>query len=142
MEKIECEVTKKGYPALWEKGGGRTNTGWARVIALPGGREPSPVYVRRRGELACLEHALIIVQPGYWVVETNHHRLDYSTHVYRVVGVDRDAAKIHLRLEYSYSNGEWDNDPPEFLLPAIEAAEAKARCYHCRSPHYVKEGEG
>lgn len=38
----------------------------------------------------------------------------------------------------TFSEGEWDEEPLPEWLPAIEAAKAKATCYHCREPHYAR----
>lgn len=50
---IELTITKKGLPALWESGGGATNTGSATIIAGPNGEKLVPIYVRRSGHLSC-----------------------------------------------------------------------------------------
>jgi len=62
MKKIKIEKTKKGYPALWEQGGGYTNTGEAQIIASSTGGPKKPVYIRRAGSLANGQHALIILE--------------------------------------------------------------------------------
>jgi hypothetical protein len=64
MRKIKIEKTKKGYPALWERGGGYTNTGVATIIAGKGGQPKRAIYIRQRGPLANDDHALIPVEVG------------------------------------------------------------------------------
>ena len=85
MKKIEIERTKKGYPALWEAGGGYTNTGEATIIASPSGCPKKPVYVRRRGHLANGQHALFILEKGDYIIKCNHHREDFNIYIYKIL---------------------------------------------------------
>ncbi len=135
---IKIERTKKGLPALWEYGGGKTNTGYARIIANGDGSPKKPVYIRRRGPLANEDHALFIIAPGDIIVQASHHREDFAIHVLRIAGIREEENTAILEQIYEYDMGEWDVEPPKYLLPAIEAAKEKAVCYHCRSPHYIK----
>lgn len=126
-----------------------SNTGDAQIIAGPNGEPKKPVYVRRRGHLACEEHALFIVAPGDIVVQADHHRRDFRTTVYRIKSIEevkddwsgKNFPAAIVEKLHEFDMGEWDVEPPENLLPAIDAAEEKATCYHCRSPHYVKEDD-
>jgi len=159
MKKIEIERTKRGHPALWECGGGYTNTGNAVIIANGDGKAKRPVYIRRRGSLACDNHALFVVKPGDIVVEASHHRRDFEIRVWCIDQILEEEA--WLNLLYEFSRGEWDNKDIErvfaaweagdlksiddiddeiyFLCRAILAAHEKATCYHCREPHYIEE---
>jgi hypothetical protein len=152
MKKIEIERTKKGYPALWEEGGGMTNTGFAQIVANPDGSPKHPVYIRRRGTLANTEHALFIVSKGDLVIKTDHHRKDFNTNVYRIANITEEEAE--LQLIASYQQGEWDNNEIEEAMEAVKqnkfhsfydiamaiiTAEQKATCYHCREPHFIDE---
>ena len=67
---IFIERTKKGLPALWERGGGYSNTGEATIIAGPNGKKKVPLYIRQRGTLACAHHALFVVHEGDIVIES------------------------------------------------------------------------
>lgn len=198
---MRLEITKKGLPALWEQGGGATNTGDATIIAGRKGEPLRPIYVATRGQLSCSSHALFVVEPGCYLVHADHHRWDFEISVNRVADIrsvpcrnlgdyarnpkpgtcpDCGAAnwraevptegdRVNLDRGYSlpvktseevwvcqgfkpvadtevlceFSRGEWDCDPEELagvdLTAAIEAAKAKATCYHCREPHYIKE---
>ena len=89
MKKIQAEKTKKGYPALWEQGGGYTNTGEAQIVCDSQGRPKKPVYIRRAGQLANREHALFIIQPGDVIIRANHHREDFSIEVLQVKGFEK-----------------------------------------------------
>lgn len=88
MKKILIEKTKKGYPALWEQGGGYTNTGEAQIVCDSKGKPKKPVYIRRAGQLANREHALFIVEPGDIVVRANHHREDFQIEILQVEKIE------------------------------------------------------
>jgi len=135
---ITIERTKKGLPALWEYGGGKTNTGYARIIANGDGSPKKPIYIRRRGPLANEDHALFIIAPGDIIVQASHHREDFAIQILRIAGIRQEENIAIVEQIRMYDMGEWDVEPPEYLLPAIEAAKEKAVCYHCRSPHYIK----
>ena len=108
--KIRIEKTKKGYPALWEAGGGSTNTGEATIIAGKNGEAKQPIYIRRRGQLANCRHALIPVDVGDYTISAKHHRRDFEISVYRITEISKEEASIEKLREYSM--GEWDNCPP------------------------------
>ena len=159
MKKVLIERTKKGYPALWECGGGFTNTGEATIITSSSGSPKKPVYIRRRGPLANGEHALIPIEAGDYVIEVDHHRKDFYISVMKIVDVEEKYA--FLEAFANFDKGEWDNKDIERvfsawgtgdlksindideelynLCQAILAAEEKATCYHCREPHYIDE---
>lgn len=135
MKTMKIERTKKGHPALWESGGGYTNTGEAVIIANADGTPKRPVYIRRRGSLACDNHALFVIREGDMVIETNHHRRDFVIRIWRIDQILEDEAQFTLVNEYS--QGEWDTELPAYLEAAVQAAVEKATCYHCREPHFI-----
>jgi hypothetical protein len=139
MKEVLGEKTKKGFPAMWEAGGGYSNTGEAIIIASPTGEKKTPVYVRRRGSLANSVHALFIVQQGDVVVEADHHRRDFNIKVYRIQKFLEKDQEIYAVLEQitEFSQGEWSKPLPPELEDAVQAAMEKATCYHCRKPHYA-----
>jgi len=138
MKIMKIERTKRGFPAMWEHGGGCTNTGAAVIIANGDGSPKKPVYVRRRGSLACAHHAFFVVHEGDLVIEADHHRHDFNIRIWHIDHIQEEEA--HLSLLYEYSRGEWNIDPEENFIAAIEAAVEKATCYHCREPHYIAKG--
>ena len=135
MKTVKIERTKKGLPAMWESGGGYTNTGDAVIIANGDGTAKRPVYIRHRGSLACENHALFVVKPGDLVVEASHHRRDFEVRVWCIDQILEEEARLNLLHEFS--KGEWDKEPPAYLEQAIQAAMKKATCYHCREPHFI-----
>jgi hypothetical protein len=139
VKQIAIELTKKGFPALWEEGGGATRTGRAIIVAGPHGEPLMPIYVRTGGGLACDRHALFVVREGYHVISCSRWRDDYEIYVYRIVSIDTTNKTANVEQICEFSLGEWDQDPPEYLLDAIEAAKKKSRCYHCRRPQFLAD---
>lgn len=144
--RFRLEISKRGLPCLWEKGGGASNTGEAVIIADPYGKPLEPIYIRRSGHLAGGSHALIPVERDCVVIKADHHRGDFTIRLYRLTGIRTDEGPggwfWPATLFAEFYNGEWDNEAAaEAYAAAIKAAEEKATCYHCREPHYVADGE-
>ncbi len=137
VKKMELSRSKSGTPCLWEAGGGYSNTGKSQIIAGKNGEAKQPIYIRRRGELACCEHALIPISVGDYVISASHHRGDFEIFVYRITKILEEASTEKIA---EFSNGEWDAELPAYLQAAVEAAKEKATCYHCREPHFIKRG--
>ena len=137
MKKIKIERTKKGFPALWEQGGGYTNTGEAQIIASSTGGPKKPVYIRRAGSLANGQHALIILEKNDFIIRTYHHREDFEIFVYQVKVFELGEDVALTELKYEFSRGEWNEEPPAELEQAVHTAMHKATCYHCREPHFA-----
>lgn len=138
--RLGIDRTRRGLPAAWEAGGGRMNTGDATIVAGPQGEPLRPLYIRGRGHLANGSHALFAVRPGFHVIQADHHRGDFAITVYRLVALDMEAGEAEAEVVARYDRGEWEPPLPPHLEAAVEAAQAKARCYHCRHVHYFKEG--
>ena len=68
---IKIDTTKRGFAAMWEKGGGMTSGGSAQVITGKEGEARRPIYTPRGGHLACGKHALIGVANGFYVVKAS-----------------------------------------------------------------------
>jgi len=135
--------TKKGLPALWEEGGGMSNTGHARIICDSEGQRKKPIYVRTGGHLAIGEHALFIVQEDDVVVDVQRHHDDYDITVKQIRKIKTDAeGRLVAEMEVlaHFDQGEWDHeDIAEKYKDAIASAKEKSRCYHCREPHYATD---
>ncbi len=138
--KIRIERTKRGYPAYWESGGGSTNTGEATIIAGKDGKPKKAVYVRSRGQLANCRHALVILEVDDYIINAFHHREDFEIEIYRVMDFEEVKEEMYAVMEHinCFGMGEWDAELPEFLEDAVLEAMAKATCYHCRGPHFIK----
>ena len=136
-----CERTKKGYPALWEQGGGSTNTGEAQVITGPNGERLKPIYIKTKGHRANGQHALFVIQPGYHVIRVgywNKQSPPYSIAIYQITELQEFVENPDSNEKKLLAIAKQLENVPQFLQLAIEAAMGKARCYHCRTPHYAK----
>lgn len=133
------ERTKNGYPALWESGGGSTNTGEATIITNKDGQPKKAIYVRSRGQLANGRHALIPISVGDYIISADHHRKDFKIEIYKILDFEEETAVVEQVNRFSM--GEWDTELPAYLEAAVQAAMEKATCYHCREPHYVENEE-
>lgn len=137
---VSVKITKSGsgLPCLWESGGGLSSRGSATLITKRDGSKPQSVFIPRSGHLACGEHALIPVHPGYGVINIHvgHGHLEGGT-----IGVIREITDESATVEVvaSFRLGEWDSPVPDAVKPALEAAVAKASCHHCRSVHWAEE---
>lgn len=148
MEKSKTErrifvnKTKRGFPALWEYGGGCSNTGEVQIIARYDGGTPHAIYVPGRGSLSNGDHALIVITPGMIVIRADHQREDFNITIDRIVEIKEDYAI--LEEINSYSKGEWNKDSFAGLQngpihDAIRTAIEKAKFYHCRVPMYINK---
>ena len=131
-------ITKSGsgLPCLWESGGGLTSRGHATVITRRDGAKTRAIYIPTRGPLACGDHALVPIHPGYGVVtiSTSHGVIDAGK-VEIVKEVTDDTVTLELVSEFVF--GEWTKPVPS-LEAAIESATKKASTYHCREAVWVE----
>lgn len=136
---IKIELSKKGIPCIWEEGGSYTNTGDSTIVSDMHGVSKKPIYICRSGHLSCSQHALIPIRLNDLVITASHHRRDFSISICKIVSVNKEEKAAELETINSFSRGEWDVDLQKYLVDAVEAAKAKATCYHCRNPHFTKE---
>lgn len=144
MKTIYISYSKKGIPCVWEQGGGFTNTGSAVIVADSVGRPKRPLYIRRRGSLACDYHALIPITTGDVVVTADHHRKDFTIEVVRIIEIpskkdETDKGEANAEIISRYDAGEWVPELPIEFFDAVQAAKNKAVCYHCREPHFIEK---
>src|SRR5690606_2912446 len=138
----KLEETKKGHFALWEWGGGFTNTGDATIICNSDGSKKKAIYDRRKGHLANSEHALVTVKANDYIIDLFRRRNNYTIRVYVIEGFVKsqngnDMCAL-LQEVFWYQGNKWFPCEPSFLEPAIEAGKEKSKCYHCREPHFVE----
>ncbi len=139
----ELVTTRGGLPAIWESGGGWTNSGWAQVVCGPSGEPLPPIYVRQRGHLANGDHVLFAAREGMVLVVADQHRGDFEIKLWRIenilppeLNLDTDQPTADCRLIAEYALGEWHPPLPQEFTWAVQAAKEKATCYHCRGGHY------
>ena len=133
------EITKRGFPALWEEGGGMSNTGHSRIIADNEGGKKKPIYIRTGGHLALREHALFIVEEGDIIIDVRRHHEDFDISVKQIKQIKNEQDKLVAEMVVltQFNNGEWsDPEIAKKYKEAIDAGKQKTGIYHCRSPLY------
>jgi hypothetical protein len=133
-KEINIERTGKGFPALWEEGGAMTNTSTATILATSDGKPKKALYIRRHGKLSNDRHALFVIEKGDLILHIHGNSSGDFITVSLLVDISEKTATTVLL--YKYSNGEWDNTPPEYLKEALNSLKEKGRCYHCREMHF------
>ena len=139
--KRDVSLSKNGIPCMWESGGGYSNTGNSKLIGDKNGCPKKAIYVKRRGELACMEHALIPIRINDIVVEANHHRGDFDIDIYRITSIDINSKKAELELLNNFSEEQWDRSLDKNYENIVDNAIRKAKSYHCRTAYFIKEEE-
>ena len=136
-------ITKSGKIAIWESGGGRTNTGEAVIIASQDGSKKKACFIRRHGHRSNGLHALFLLFAGDWIIRARKGDPEFQIQVFkctdRCIEYDDNGDPIpavYAVCVYQKQLGEWDQPIPGFLEAAVEAAWNKAHCYHCREMHY------
>ena len=132
---MKLEITKSGQPALWECGGGATNTGYAVIICKSDGSKKRPTYVAERGHLSKRNHALFVVKVGDVVIQADHDRYGESCQIDRIVAINSNEAILENIT--AFENGEWSVSLDVHFNDAVHAAFEKMYDYHCRSVYYA-----
>ena len=142
---ITTEITKSGRPALWEEGGATRNRGTSRIIAGPGGERLSPAFVRQKGHLSNISHALFSLKRGFRVIEVSQDHGAVRTEVIVIDSFRENPGDTSTRLAIGFVARAGEGNPyaPEDgeIYHAVEAAIAKASTYHCRTALWVNQEE-
>lgn len=137
---FKTELSKRGFPVMWESGGGASNTGHAQLIAGKNFEPKTPIYIKYKGHLSNSEHALFTVNVDDIVGEFRHHNNDWTITVFRITEINLKTTTMVIINEFN--NGEWlneDNDPD--FINFINAGKRKATIYHCRGVVFFKPSE-
>lgn len=137
--KTSIHLSKRGLPCLWESGGAYNNTGESFLIADKNGMPKTAIYVRRSGQLACKEHALIPVVVGDITVEADHHRGDFTISIGYIIEINKQEKSCVCEIVNTFSEGEWDFPLEKKHEAVVDAAKRKAKSYHCRHAIYTKD---
>ena len=139
---ISADKTRSSFISLWEQGGARTNTGSARIIAKADGSKPTATYIKRKGSLACAEHAMIPVHKGYWIIDASQHRGEFRISVMQIIGIqNKNISSVITEEIYVFAEGKWNIPLPQNLTDAVNAAQKKANEYHCRTVYFAVQKE-
>lgn len=147
--RLKLEQTKKGYFALWEWGGGFTNTGDATIICNNDGSRKKAIYIKKKGHLANAEHALVIVNINDYIINLFRRRENYIIIIYKIIDFIKSEYVVEdgrvitnwyalIEEKHKYDSRIEKIEIPAFLKDAVEAGMEKSKCYHCREAHYVK----
>lgn len=141
--KINVGKTKSGLPCLWERGGGCSNTGNARIICRADGSKKVAIAT---GNNSNNNHALFVLHDGDLIISVFDSKRGMEIDVSEV---KLSAVKDDLWCDYyraykdvdfetvmTYNNCEWDKEPSAGVEEAIQAAVNKVHCYHCREPYW------
>lgn len=133
------EMTKTGKAAAWERGGGFSKTGASVIWTGLDGKPLRPLFVRRKGERACKEHALLPINVGYFCIKATRNAVT----IFVVENLGKRFVRSPFRADWVATLKKVYQGPadgaPEFLKAAAKAAVEKASCYHCRTPHYIAD---
>lgn len=124
--------TSQGYSAIWEEGGAKTTTSEVIIITGSNGEKLKPIYIRKKGQRACGQHALFILKQGMYAIRLNSKEDFFNINIYKYEGKEFEL--------FHYSNNI-ENILPVCLSKAVEIALEKSRHYHCKIPYYLIEEE-
>ena len=132
---MKVKLTKTNQPALWECGGGASNTGHAVIICNSKGAKKRPTYVPNGGHLSKGNHALFVVKVGDVVIQADHDRHGESCSINKITAINGNEAILENITVFE--DDEWSVYPPAHFHNAIDAAFKKMYDYHCRSVYYA-----
>lgn len=153
---FDIELSKKGYPTAWEEGGKRySDTGKAIIIGDSKAMKKKPVFIKKHGHRACLNHALFFLNKGDIIVrgtltyydkysmkieEEWRDKTEVVIEICRVIDFDKENLKAHAEVLDKFEKGVWSGTAHEDRYFGImaEVATRKAKYYHCQIPLYHK----
>lgn len=141
-------------PCMWEKGGQIDKfTGNSTIICDANGNKKKPIFIRGKGTLACSEHALIVIHEGDVIIEVAYQKNQvFMIEVFKIIAINAEECKAELErlgrfscLYATYDGIEEDiaekffsDEKTQKYKDAILKAYAKAMCYHCREPYFIR----
>ena len=163
--KRAIELSKNMFPCMWEKGG-QVNpyTGSATLICNTNGNKKKPLFINRKTNLICGNHALIVVDIGNIIVEMSYEKksslygdnlIVFNINLLKITYIDKKACTVDVEtiahisdiLGYNYNYKEMEDIVSHFIhdntstapyKKAIWTALKKSTCLKCRKPMYIK----
>ncbi len=127
--------SKSGLPTITENGGGMTNTGYATIVCGSSGEKLKPLFVPRGYSNGV--HAIFVVKPGIThLISASRGNWGETARVEKVIEIYENDCLITETIG-EYENG--DGNITDHFSTAVDAAIAKTKSYHCRSPFYIKD---
>ena len=134
----ELEITKKGWPCLWEEGGAKKNASNATIVCDYDGKPKYPVVLKIRGNLACSKHALLPVFQDDTIIEVTKNSEFTKIDILRILEIKKKEKVAKVECIAHYENGRWDKEKIYLKYKeACDKAIEKANCFHCKEPHFV-----
>ena len=134
----KCTLSRDKALALegQETGGGRSNSGFAHVVAGMTGKPLKPYLVPRGGHLACGTHGYFTTIERILSVTANYSQGLTEIRISEVNGSIVDDVAVFKDIEIW--KGQLTDLPRRYghFQAAATAAYNKAHCYHCRCLHY------
>jgi len=144
---IKVTRTKSGLPAVSETGGaiGKTK-GFAQIICRDDGSKKIATYIPKPEEIETIGHAVFVLQNRDYVIHVERSRTSsYKITVAQFTGsigaVDREGENEEyavFEVRNVKSGKKWDIQPPECLLPAIDAVVAKSSMENTEAMWYER----
>lgn len=141
---VTIERSNKNMPCLWECGGKYNGNGKVQLITTSDGAKKKSIFVRRSGDLACKNHALIPIMIGDFTITALLDGTEVTAELSAIKRIDLKDATIQTTSMFTgiltkdgNIEGTWYPDVPAAFKPAIAAAFNKLQDYHCRSVYYA-----
>jgi hypothetical protein len=147
MEKYNLmpfKTTSKGEAYLWERGGGKKNSGFARIIAGKDGEKITPLFIYNGEYRKSENHGKIPISPGtvvievMWISEIEKPRI----FIQQIIELDFYENYLFLKKIGYFINGVWDTPNkkcPKQFKEAVKAGVRKAMDLQCRKLYYASE---
>ena len=132
--------TKSGLIAIWERGGAELTKGRATILCTPNGHKPTAVFIRKTGDLANSNHALIPVYPGYLILQGERQETKYVIRIYKVLKVNAgDKPNVDARqINFLRDDGTWYHPLAKKYQEAVEELMFKLNDHHCRRVYFAE----
>ncbi len=135
MEKfVKAERTRSGLFGLWEQGGSVSKSNASSVIiARKDGSRPRAIFSKNEENG---QHALVVLQKGFFVVEVVRNVTELDVDLFRVDEISSTGEVKLVRKNYR-QKGSWEGFLHPKFKPAVDAALRKAKIRNCKEMVYA-----
>lgn len=100
----ELTLSKKhSLPCMWEQGGSFGDYGVATIICAQNGGIKKPIFVKRKGKLACRKHALMVVGINDIIVEVKWEKFYTEILLNKIIFIDTENLRCQVESIAKYS---------------------------------------
>ena len=125
VREVQFDLSRKGLPCVWERGGGYSNTGEVQLVADTHGNPKPCMYVRTHGQLACDNHILFKANVGDVLMQVSRWHNVAEVEIIKIISIGADGK---AKMRDVHLNDDFAN--------MLDAAIAKSYDYHCREGYY------